>query len=286
MTKLILEKMNYGYKKDGLKDWKKFSKKIKELKEKVKIGIVGKYFATGDFVLEDSYVSVIEAIKHACYANNVLPDIQWINADEFEKDPKKISELKKYNGVIVPGGFGKTGVEGKIKTVKYCRENKIPYLGICYGLQMAVIEYARNVCKLDNATTTEVDKRSPNPIIDILPEQKELLEKKKYGASMRLGNYTAKLQKGSLISKLYNSETAIERHRHRYEVNPNFHNILDQNGLIVSGMSPDRKLVEYIEIDEKKHPFFIATQAHPEFTSRPEKPNPLFLGFIKASKNN
>lgn len=282
MAKLLLENMGYGYKKDGLKDWKKFSKKVKNLENKIKIGIVGKYFATGDFVLSDSYVSVIEAIKHACYASDALPDIEWINAEEYEKNPKSIKNLKNYDGIIVPGGFGKSGVEGKILTVEFCRENKIPYLGICYGLQMAVIEFARNVCDLKDANTTEVNPKTKAPVIDILPEQRELLDKKKYGASMRLGNYTANLTSGSKVSILYNNKIAVERHRHRYEVNPEFHSTLEENGLIISGMSPDRTLVEYIEI--KDHPFFCATQAHPEFTSSPQRPNPMFLGLIKAAK--
>ena len=285
LTKMILEKFNIGHKEGTMKDWAKFSQKVDELRDsgkRVKIGIVGKYFDTGEYILEDSYVSVIEAIKHACYANNVFPDIQWIDSKKLENTKNIKEELNIYDGIIVPGGFGKKGIEGKINAIKCCRENKIPYLGLCYGLQLAVIEFARNVCLLEDANSTEINPNTEDPIIDILPEQMELLKRKKYGASMRLGNYSALLEKDSKIAKLYGEENIIERHRHRYEVNPKYHEILKDKGLIISGISPDGKLVEFIEIED--HPFFLATQAHPEFTSRPEKPNPVFRGFIEAAK--
>ncbi|MEM7826420.1 MAG: gamma-glutamyl-gamma-aminobutyrate hydrolase family protein, partial [Candidatus Aenigmatarchaeota archaeon] len=197
------------------------------------------------------------------------------------KEPDKIEILKSVDGVIVPGGFGKTGIEGKIAAIKYVRENKIPFLGLCLGLQLAVIEFARNVCKLKNANSTEFEPNTPYPVIDILPEQKKLIEESKYGATMRLGSCTAILKEGSIVWKLYGKQREIkERHRHRYEVNPEFHEILQKNGLVFSGVSPDGRLVEFIELED--HPFFVATQAHPEFKSRPLKPAPLFDGFIKA----
>lgn len=281
LTKMILEKFRFGHKDNTMQHWAKESEKVRRLKEKgkrVKIGIVGKYFDTGDFVLEDSYVSVIEAIKHACYKEDVFPEIDWVDAKRCEEST---AMLKEYDGIIVPGGFGTKGVEGKIKAIEYCRTQKIPYLGLCYGLQLAVVEFARNVCKLD-AHTTEADTDVEHPVIDILPEQKEILRRKKYGGSMRLGNYAALLEKGSIVARLYGKEGAVERHRHRYEVNPRYHETLKEGGLRISGISPDGKLAEYIEL--KDHPFFVGTQAHPEFTSRFQNPNPLFSGFIRAAK--
>ena len=255
--------------------------KIKSLDKKVKIAIVGKYFDIGNFVLADSYISVIEAVKHASWHNGVKPEIIWINSKDFEKDPSKVSVLDEVDGVIVPGGFGSSGVEGKVLAIKYCRENNKPFLGLCFGLQLAVVEFARNVCKLEGAHSTEIYPNTPYPVIDILPEQKDILEKSKYGATMRLGEYPAVLKKNTLVWKLYGKkEVVYERHRHRYEVNPEYHQTLQSHGLVFSGMSPDGRLVEFIELPN--HRFFVATQAHPEFTSRFMKPNPLFDGLIKA----
>jgi CTP synthase len=284
LTKMILERFRFGHKEGTMKNWIAYSEKVEKLKNEkkhIKIGIVGKYFDIGDYVLEDSYVSVIEAIKHASYANDIYPEICWIDSKTYEEG-EHLQELKQYDGIIVPGGFGTKGIEGKINAIAYARKHKIPFLGLCYGLQLAVVEFARNMCGLEKANTTEADKEAEDPVIDILPEQKELLRKKRYGASMRLGNYAAVLERGSQVAELYGKEGAVERHRHRYEVNPRYHKILKENGLVISGISPDGKLVEYIELP--KHPFFIATQAHPEFTSWLERPNPLFLGFIKAAK--
>jgi len=266
----------------GKKRWEELLTKIKNLKKSIRVAIVGKYFDIGKFTLTDSYISVIEAIKHAAWHNDVKPEIVWVNSKEFEKDPQKVKMLEEVDGVIVPGGFGATGVEGKILAIKFCRENNKPYLGLCFGLQLAVVEFARNVCKLEGAHSTEIDPNTPHPVIDILPEQKEILKRSQYGATMRLGVYPAKLKKGTLVWKLYGKkEVVYERHRHRYEVNPAYHHILQKNGLVFSGTSPDGRLVEFIELPN--HKFFVATQAHPEFTSRFMKPNPLFDGFIKAS---
>ena len=291
LARKILSKFGMRVKKKDLEDWKKLSEKIKKLDKMVKIGIVGKYFNTGDFVLADSYISVIEAIKHSAWANNRKPIIEWINSEEYEKNPSKLKELKKFNGVIVPGGFGSRGIEGKIRTIKYLRKNKIPFLGICYGMQIACLEFARNVCGLKGAHTTEIDKNTKYPVIDIMPEQKKNLREKNYGATMRLGAYPAKIKKGTIAygaygmgktNKMDKTDEISERHRHRFEVNPDYIKILEDGGLIFSGVSPDGRLMEIVELPKSKHPFFVASQFHPEFKSRPLNPHPLFREFVKA----
>lgn len=285
LAQRILAKFGMRAKKKDLKEWRKLIQTIKTAKKEVKIGIVGKYFATGDFVLSDSYISVIEAIKHAAWHHNCQPKILWLNSEEYEKNPAKLKELKKLDGVIVPGGYGSRGVEGKIKTIEYCRKNKIPYLGLCYGMQLAVIEFARNACGLEGANTTEINPKTKYPVIDIMEEQKKLLKEKKYGGSMRLGAYNCKLEKNSASFKAYGKENISERHRHRYEFNNKYRELLEKNGLLIAGINPETDLVEIIEL--KNHPFFAATQFHPEFKSRPLKPHPLFREFIKAAiKNN
>jgi len=276
----ILKKLNITAKSTDLKSWTKFVNNVKNLKKVVKIGIVGKYFDIGKYKLPDSYVSLIEAIWHAAWHNNVMPEIKWIDAKIFEKDPKKLSILDDIDGVIVPGGFGLSGIEGKIAAIRYVREKKIPYLGLCLGMQLAVVEFARNVCKLEKAHSTEVDTKTPHPVIDFIPEQVKIIRESKYGATMRLGAYPAILKEGTLIRKLYGKEKVSERHRHRYEVNPKYVETLEKNGLIFSGKSPDGVLMEFMELPN--HPCFIGTQAHPEFKSRPMKPSPMFDGLIKA----
>ncbi|MCK4591867.1 CTP synthase [Candidatus Parcubacteria bacterium] len=282
LAQKILSKFNMRIRQKDLKEWRSLALKIKKLDKPIKIGIVGKYFNTGDFVLADSYISVIESIKHACWANDRKPEIEWINSEEYEKNPSKLKELKKLNGVIVPGGFGSRGIEGKIKAIEYLRKNKIPFLGLCYGMQIACIEYARNVCKLKNANTSEINKSTPHPVIDIMPEQKKNLKEKNYGATMRLGAYPAKLKNGTIAHNAYKSSEISERHRHRWEVNPDYVEILQEKGLIFSGTSPDGRLMEIIELPKNKHPFFVASQFHPEFKSRPLKSHPLFREFVKA----
>jgi CTP synthase len=269
-----------------MKEWREMVDRIKASTETVKIGIAGKYFATGSYVLADSYISVIEAVKHAASAQGKKAVIEWLNVEEFEKDPAQLSRLSEFGGIIVPGGFGDRGVEGKISVIKYCRENKIPYLGICYGMQLAVVEYARNVLGLSDASTTEVNPNTTNPVIDILPEQKELLAKKQYGASMRLGNYPAILKEGTIIQKQYGESEVVERHRHRYEVNPDYIERIEKAGMVFSGTSPSRKLMEFIELPKTSHPYFVGTQAHPELLSRPLRPHPLFVGLIEAAITN
>ncbi|MDD5606523.1 MAG: CTP synthase [Candidatus Pacebacteria bacterium] len=275
----ILKKLNLKPKKNDLKDWKKMVKKNKTASKEVKIAIVGKYFETGKFSLKDSYISVIEAIKHASYYYNLKPVIEWISAESYEKNPKLLKELKKYQGIIVPGGFGTRGIEGKIKVIKFCRENKIPFLGLCLGMQLSIIEFARNVCKIKEAYSTEFLKKCI-PIIDILPEQKELIKKRHYGNTMRLGSYNCVINTKSKAFKCYKKQNISERHRHRYEFNNEYKNILERKGMVFSGINPEKNLAEIIEI--KNHPFFIAVQFHPEFKSRPLKPHPLFKGFIQA----
>ncbi|MBU0757627.1 MAG: CTP synthase, partial [Nanoarchaeota archaeon] len=281
LTKNILENLGLKYKENTLAEWKKFMDKVKGLDKEIKVGIVGKYFDIGDFSLEDSYVSVIESVKHACWYNSVKPNITWIDSKQFEKDSSSLKRLSEIDAVIVPGGFGKSGVEGKIAAVKYCRENNIPYLGLCYGMQLAVIEFARNVCGLAGANSTEIDPKTKYPVIDILPEQKKNIEQNDYGATMRLGNYPAILKEGTIVKELYGKSKIEERHRHRYELEPKYHELLEKNGFIISGISPDRKLAEFMELSD--HIFMVGTQGHPEFTSRPLKPNPLFVGLIRAA---
>ena len=236
----------------------------------VKIAILGKYFG-----LPDSYMSVVEALKHSCLQNKVNLDLVWIDADNYE-----IEDLKNLNGVVVPGGFGYRGIEGKIGAIEFLRKNKIPFLGICLGLQCAVIEFARNVCGISDANSTEFSQTTKNPVIDLLPNQD--LEADDVGASMRLGTYPCKIQPDTLTKDIYNNEIIYERHRHRYEVNNKFRNELESKGLVFSGLSPDEDLVEMIEL--KDHPYFVASQFHPEFKSRPWDPAPMFNSFIAASK--
>jgi len=276
LTKEIVHHFGWKLKKDGLQDFRKLIRKIKNSRILLKIGLAGKYLNH-----PDAYLSVVEAIKHAVIAHSARVEIISIDTEEIEKqNPKALKDLKNVDGVVVPGGFGIRGIEGKIKVVEFCRKNKMPFLGLCLGLQMAVIEFARNICGLKKANSTEFDPRTPYPVIDFLPEQRKIIKK---GGTMRLGNYPAILKPGTLITKLYKSQKIFERHRHRYEVNPQFHQILSQKGLIFSGLSPDKKLVEFIELPQKIHPYFVATQAHPEFKSRPIRPHPLFFGLIKAA---
>lgn len=277
----ILSKFKLRAKKQNLKDWQNLVNTIKSAKKNVNIGIVGKYFSTGNFVLSDSYISVIEAIKHATWRHKRGVKIHWLNSEEYEKSPQKIKELKKLDGIIVPGGYGDRGTEGKIKTIEFCRKNKIPYLGLCYGMQLAVVEFARNVCGLKNANTTEINPQTKYPVIDIMEEQKKNIKDNLYGGSMRLGAYKCKLAKKTLSKQAYKCKEISERHRHRYEFNNDFRDILEKKGLIVAGVNPEKNLVEIIEL--KNHPFFVATQFHPEFKSRPLRPHPLFKDFIKAS---
>ncbi len=277
----ILKKVNLNPRKSNLEKWQELVRTIENPMGKVKIGIVGKYFKTGKFTLTDSYISVIEAIKHAAYHFKVSPEIIWLDSEVYEEDPKKLKELKKIDGLIVPGGFGSRGIEGKIRAIEFCRKQKIPFLGLCVGMQLAVIEFARNVCGLKEANSTEFSENCQEPVIDIMSEQKKILGDKKYGGTMRLGGYSCKLIKGTLSREAYGSPVVFERHRHRYELNNKYREILEKKGLTISGVNPDKNLVEIVEI--KENPFFVAVQFHPEFKSRPLCPHPLFKKLIEIS---
>ena len=275
-----------------LSEWKKFAEHAHNGNGTVKIGIVGKYFDTGDFILSDAYLSVIEAIKFSSYTLGVKPEIDWLNAKDYQNDPDKVSDLKAYDGIIVPGGFGETGIEGKILGIKYAREHKIPYFGLCYGMQLMTVEFARHIAGLKDANTTEINPDTAHPIVDILPEQKEKLARKDYGGSMRLGAYPCDLVKGTAAHDAYVAAGRIEsgvdgstseRHRHRYEINPEYIEQLEKAGLVFSGKSPDRSLMEIAELPKHMHPFMLGTQFHPELRARPLAPHPLFTAFIKAS---
>ncbi|MBI4085222.1 MAG: CTP synthase [Candidatus Liptonbacteria bacterium] len=279
----ILSKLKMKPRSRDMKEWKKLSEAAKRSKEEVKIGIVGKYFGSGDFTLTDSYISVIEAVKHAAYALKKRVLIEWLDSHEFEKSPKSLKKLSDYGGVIVPGGFGSRGIEGKISAIRYCRENKVPYFGLCYGMQLAIVEFARDVVKMGKANTTEINPRTPFPVVDILAEQKKNVETKNYGGTMRLGAYPALLKKGTIAEKAYGCGKISERHRHRYEVNPKYIERMEKKGLVFSGISPDRRLMEIAELPKSTHPFFLGTQFHPEFKSRPLQPHPLFVEFIKCA---
>ncbi len=285
--------MRAKVKGDVLADWKKFVEKSKNQKKHIKIAVVGKYFDTGDFVLSDAYISVIEAIKFSSYWLGAKPELTWINSKEYETNPKKIVELSGYDGIIVPGGFGESGIEGVLMAIRYARENKIPYLGLCYGMQLMVVEYARNILGWSDAHTAEINPKSSHVVIDIMPEQKKNLEEGKYGATMRLGSYEAKLLKGTHAYKAYSSAGALskvdgtdtihERHRHRYEVNPEYVEEIKAKGLVFSGTSPSGHLMEIAELPKNVHPFFLGTQFHPELKARPLNPHPLFTAFIEAA---
>ncbi|MBI2107773.1 CTP synthase [Candidatus Woesearchaeota archaeon] len=294
--------------------WKKLVEKIRAPKNTIKIAIVGKYIDIGDYALADSYVSINQSLMHAGAELNVGIDINWLDSKMFEKDKNSVSVLKKYGGIIVPGGFGSSGVEGKIMAINYARENNIPFLGLCYGLQLATIEFARNVCGIKDANTTEVNAKTGAPVIDVQVSQKDILDKGMYGGTMRLGAYAAVMKERTKILKLYEEtgrladdekriaelakdktqkfrlgilpkehKAVLERHRHRYEVNPAYIQQLESKGMIFSGYherEDGTKLMEYIELPN--HPYFVGTQAHPEFKSRMGNPSPLFYGFVKA----
>ncbi len=265
-----------------LRAWKRFVASSASAKREVKIAVVGKYFNSGDFVLSDVYLSVLEAIKYSAYQQNLKPVITYLSAADFT-DPKQCKSLNKYDGILVPGGFGSTGIEGKLNVIKYARTHGIPYFGICYGMQLLVVEYARNVAKLAGAHTAEIDKRSPHPVVDIMPEQKQLLAESKLGGTMRLGEYLCEVGKGTIARQAYGSASVTERHRHRYEVNPEYIEKLESAGLVFSGRSPDGRLMEVVELPKEQHPFYLGVQFHPELIARPLRPHPLFTAFIKAA---
>ena len=275
--------------KASLAAWKKFATAVADEKAKpVEIAIVGKYFDTGDFVLSDAYLSVIEAIKFSAAKLGRRAKISWLNSKKLEKGTpaqikKELEKLKQFDGIIVPGGFGETGIEGKIKAIQFAREHKIPYFGLCYGMQLLVIEYARNVLGIKDAHTTEIKKNAEEPVVDVMLEQKKHLANNKYGGTMRLGSYPCYLKKGSIARAAYKKELVDERHRHRYEINPEYVARLEEAGLVFSGTSPDGVLMEIAELPKAEHPFMLGTQFHPELQARPLTPHPLFTEFLKAA---
>ncbi len=277
----ILRKLGLKSKSQNLSAWKRMAGVQFGAKKTVKIGVVGKYFATGDYTLSDSYISVIESLKHAAWANGAKIEMEWINSEDFEKDLKTLKTLSHYDGILVPGGFGTRGIEGVISTVKYCREKKIPYFGICYGMQLATVEFARHVLKLKGAHTVEVDKATKDPVIHINPTQLKNIRENRYGGTMRLGAYVCDLKAGTKARKAYGKTKISERHRHRYEFNNAYRDALETDGMVVSGVNTENNLVEIVEL--KDHPWFVGVQFHPEFKSRPLAPHPLFRDFIKAA---
>ncbi|MDD3241571.1 MAG: CTP synthase [Bacilli bacterium] len=271
---IILKKFNLKEKKCDINYWDKLVNTVDNLKDEVEISLVGKYVS-----LEDAYLSVKESLKHAGYKYNTKVNINWVDSETLECQDVNLKEIfKNTNGIIVPGGFGSRGINGKIKAIKYARENKIPFLGICLGMQLAVIEFAKNVCNIENATSTEFDELTENPIIDLMANQKIVINK---GGTLRLGNYDCEITKGSLAERLYKEQQIQERHRHRYEFNNKYKEELESKGFKFTGVNKESNLMEIIELDN--HPFFIASQFHPEFKSRPNRPHPLFDGFIKSS---
>ncbi len=255
----------------SLEEWYELCQTTEELTEKVKIGVIGKYID-----LVDAYLSVVESLRHGGFHNRCAVEIEWISSD----DPKDfdINRLSQLDGMVIPGGFGERGIEGKVLAAKFARENNLPCLGLCLGMQAMTIEYARNVLGLSGANSTEFDSKTEHPVIDLMETQKDVTQK---GGTMRLGAYEAKLDRKSQVREIYRSDIVEERHRHRYEFNPKYSKKFDDGNFVCSGKSPDGKLVEFIEL--ASHPYWIGTQAHPEFTSRPNRPAPLFLAFIEAT---
>ena len=277
----LLETLGLPVRDKDLSDWTKLATKIKNIKREVEIGIVGKYFNFKS--CKDTYISVIESINHAAWNCDLLPKITWIDSEKFESDNFLLKELDEQDAIVVPGGFGKRGSEGMILAANYARENKIPYFGLCLGMQILTISYARNVLGLKKANSTEFDQESPDPVVATMQDQVEKIKNKNYGATMRLGAYSCVLADGSVAQSAYGQKEISERHRHRYEINNLYVKRLEEAGLIFSGKSPDGTLMEIAELPRETHPFYLGTQFHPEFKTSPLSPHPLFLEFIKAS---
>ncbi len=277
---VLLKTMGLPSRHKDLSDWTALAAKIKKIKKEVRIGIVGKYFNFKS--CKDTYISVIESINHSAWALNFKPNIVWLDSEKYENNVNLLSELNKLDGVVIPGGFGKRGIEGMILAADYARRNKIPYFGLCLGMQIMTISFARNVLNLEEANSTEFDFNTPDPIIATMQDQIEKIKNKNYGATMRLGTYPATLKEGSVARASYGKKEISERHRHRYEVNTKYIANLEKAGLVFSGKSPNGVLMEIAELPKTVHPFYLGTQFHPEFKSRPLAPHPLFSSFIKA----
>lgn len=291
----VLEKQNFGQllaKRLKIKldpgnrsnEWDLFLRKMGNIQKSVRIAVVGKYFATGDFTLADSYISVIQALKHAAWSLGAEPEMTWIDSEQYEKDPKKVAELKEFDALIVPGGFGTRGIEGVIMAIQYAREHNLPYLGLCYGMQLACVEFARHVLGHADANSAEVNAKSAHLIINVNPYQQENINKNRYGGTMRLGSYACDLKKGSRAERAYGTTRINERHRHRYEFANAYREEVEKAGLDVVGVNPESNLVEIVEL--KDHPYFVGVQFHPELKSRPLDPHPLFIGLLKAALKN
>ncbi len=277
----------------NITEWENYVEKVQAPKNHVaRIGIIGKYFATGDYELRDSYAALLEALNHASVEADTDSEIIWINSEELEKieDPHEL--LKDMDGIIVPIGWGERGVEGKIRGIQYARENKVPYLGLCYGMQLAAVEFARNVVGWKDAHTEEVKPQGKHNVVHIIPEQQRIMENRAYGGTMRLGGWECLLKKDSVTYDIYQGTEHMldekkglisERHRHRYEFNDEFAKELEEAGLVISGRSVKESLVEFIELPKSEHPFFVGTQGHPEYKSQPLHPHPLFVAFMDAS---
>lgn len=265
-----------------LRQWKRFVTSTQKTKDTVKIAVVGKYFNSGDFVLSDVYISVLEAIKYSAYKLGLKADITYLSAQSFA-DKKKLRELKKYDGVLVPGGFGKTGIDGKLNVIEFVRKQGIPYFGICYGMQLMVLEYAKNVLKMKDASTEEINPKAKDLVIGVMEEQREKLAQADMGGTMRLGQWPATLKSNTIARHAYKQADVHERHRHRYEVNNAYVQNLEDAGMVFSGTAPDGSLMEIAELPQTTHPFFIGVQFHPELQARPLSPHPLFTAFVKAS---
>ena len=255
-----------------LTDWLAMVDRVRHISRKVRIALVGKYVE-----LRDAYLSVAEALRHGGISNGAEVEIDWVSSEDITPE-NVVEKLAGADGILVPGGFGDRGIEGKITTVRYARESKVPFFGVCLGMQMAVVEFARNVLHLDAANSTEFAKEGPYPVIDLMPEQRDIEE---MGGTMRLGLYPCKLSEGSVSRAVYGRELIYERHRHRYEFNNHFREQFQEKGLCIAGLSPSERLVEIVELPD--HPWFVGVQFHPEFKSRPNRPHPLFADFIRAS---
>ncbi|MEM3031386.1 MAG: CTP synthase [Nitrososphaerota archaeon] len=273
MGEYIVRRLGFGVDRPDWASWREVVRMYNEARYSVRIAVCGKYTQ-----LVDSYVSVKEALQHAGIHVGARVEIDWLGTEMFEKEPGAVEMLAGYDGVLVPGGFGKRGTEGMIECIRYSRVNDIPFLGICFGLQLSVVEFARNVCGLDGAASTELNPSTPHPVIDLLPEQRRM---ERLGGTMRLGSLPIHIREGTLAHRLYGCGEIRQRHRHRYEVNPSYWELLQKHGLVFSGMSPDGGRVEIIE--NPRNFYFIATQYHPEYLSRPNRPEPAYLGFVKAS---
>ena len=273
LCKEVLDCLDLDDHESDLKDWERLVHKLRNPGPSVKVALVGKYVQ-----LNDAYLSVVEALRHACISHDASLDLHWINAENIESEGAE-KLLQGMDAIVVPGGFGNRGVNGKIAAIRWAREQRVPFLGLCLGMQCAVIEWARNIAGLEDASSAELNPNSKHPVIHLLPEQQDVVD---LGGTMRLGVYPCRLQTNTIGNSLYNEEVVYERHRHRYEFNNSYRTLLMESGYVISGTSPDGRLVELIEL--KNHPFFIACQYHPEFLSRPGKPHPLFGGLIQAAQ--